>query len=126
MKTRISILWMILSVNYLGFHEIYDTSPGRIKAIIESSTITAGSNVPLNLIGFIMAWLAVTLNGAANRWTNLVMGTLMTIVWVGNLITSISLPESRGSNAELIVSLIGLLTTSLIVLHSWKLPNREA
>jgi hypothetical protein len=125
MKARISILWMILSVNYLGLLLITGTSPGRIKAIVESSTVTAGSNVPFNLTGFIMAWLAVTLNGAANRWTNMVMGILMTIVWVVNLVISSRLQESGTSNATMIVCVIGLLTTLLIVFYSRKLPARE-
>ena len=69
-----------------------------------------------------MAFLTLTLKGSVNRWTNFVMGVLLTIAFVYGLVESAS---SGHSAAILVDKSIGFVAVALIAWYAWKWPKQQ-
>ena len=129
-RTRIAVLWVIKAMAisvclFLTFME-----PGVIEGIILGKVmgmqISEGVLFYIAIwyfIPWIMAWLSLTLEDKANRWTNFVLGILFAIVVVYGLIDS----AMGGQSAAIVVDyFVDILVTVLIIWYAWKWPKQEA
>ena len=116
-KTRISMLWIIMVVNYLLVGLLSLRESGGISG--EGATTFA--QVIVAFIPFIMAWLSLTLKDSANRWTNLVLGILFAIMFIVVLI----LYFAAGSVTiiPLMILFLPFVATLLIIWYAWKWPK---
>ncbi len=72
----------------------------------------------LMIIPAVMVFLSLTLKPAVNRWTNIILGVLYTLVNISNLI---------GEPWAYYISFgfVEIVLTLLIVWHAWKWRNPE-
>lgn len=124
-KTRISMLWIILTVNFSAYLFLGLLSPGAIKELLETqaSAGTRSSIAVLFFIPFIMAWLSLTLKDSVNRLTNLVLGILSAVFFV---VQFIRYAAARTPTITLIDIVFAFVVTLLIVWYAWKWPKQEA
>jgi hypothetical protein len=127
-KTRISMLWMIMVINYLLLMSLN----------LQASGGTGGGEMPtfrqviVAFIPFIMAWLTLTLKDSANRWTNLVLGILFAIMFI--TIVILALAGGGGEAATPLTTifagsamiLLPLVASLLIIWYAWKWPKQVA
>jgi hypothetical protein len=66
---------------------------------------------------FVMAFLSVTLNGKANCWSNIIVGAIYLVIWVGDLISS----PGKASKTLLIADIVFLV---LIIWYAYKWPRQ--
>ena len=127
-KTRISMLWMIMVMNYL-----------LLISLMQAPGGTGGGEMPtfgqviVAFIPFIMAWLTLTLKDSANRWTNLVLGILFAIMFITIVILALAggggeaatpLTTIFAGSAMMILFPIG--ASLLIIWYAWKWPKQVA
>jgi hypothetical protein len=128
-KILLSLLWVFLSVNYIfcDLRGIYE--PGVLEELMTG--YFAGGDVQITqgfLLGtaimmeipFVMIVLSWVLKYRANRWANIIAGTIMAVVQISSLfIGTPSLPYIFYSTVEVACIL-------LIVWYAWKWTNPEA
>jgi hypothetical protein len=124
-KTRIALLWVILTVNFSAFIFLGLFNPGGMKELLETQVDarTRSGVAVLFFIPFIMAWLSMTLRDPANRWMNVVMGILFALLFVSQIFQY----AAAGTPATTLIDLLfALAVTILIIWYAWKWPKREA
>jgi hypothetical protein len=121
-KMKLSALWIALMLLYIYADILSLFRPGQIEEMIEGrmgplpatqiSLLTASI---LMIIPAVMVFLSLTLKPALNRWTNIALGTLYTLVNSSNLI---------GEPWAYYISfgIVEIVLTLLIVWYSWKWP----
>jgi len=72
------------------------------------------------LIPLWMAFLSVTLKGSANRWLNMILGIVFTILNIWH----ITEPCCTTVHQKLIV-VSTIIATALIVWYAWKMPKQK-
>jgi hypothetical protein len=124
-KTRIAVLWLILTVNFSAYIFLGLLSPGTIKELLETRADTGTTPIiaVLFFIPFIMAWLSLTLKDSANRWTNLVLGILFAVFFI---VQFIGYAAAGTPTIRLIDILFAFVVILLIVWYAWKWPKQEA
>jgi hypothetical protein len=123
-KTRISALWIILTVNFSAFLFLNLIESTSRKELLETraSEETMGRIAFLFFVPFIMAWLSQTLKDSANRWTNLILAILFAVLFVGELIGFFN----AGRPTPILVdTFFALVVNLLIIWYAWKWPKRE-
>ena len=140
-KTRISLLWVLMTLAILGqvllswsaagFQRVFwFLDPAR--ALEQTSGVLMGVAIFL-LIPLVMAYLSVTLKALANRVVNLVLGIVYVGFIVANIVTSFSsassLPLARVPTqplgAQILLAFATLAAAVLIVVTVWMSPKRE-
>jgi hypothetical protein len=128
-KILLVLLWVFLSVNFIYADQLGSLVPGVLEETM--SGYVAGGTVqitPVFLLGtailleipFLMIVLSWVLKYRANRWANIIAGTIMAVIQIGSLfITTPALFYIFFS----IVEIAGLL---LIIWIAWKWSNPEA
>jgi hypothetical protein len=124
-KTKLSALWMAMMLLYIYADILSLFRPGQIEEIMDGLMgpfpVTQGSLVVASLlmiIPAIMVFLSLTLKPEVNRWTNIALGVLYTLVNISNLI---------GESWAYYISfgVIEILLTLLIVWYAWKWRHTE-
>ncbi len=125
-KSKLSALWvavMFLFI-YVDFFALFE--PGAIEDIMagivwkfDITQTWAFSAMVLMSIPTLMIFLSLALTARANRWTNIIVGTLYIVVVVGSVIGETWAFYILGSLVELV-----LLT--LIVGYAWRWPKSDA
>jgi len=125
-KTIISVLWIILVVNFATHVILNLLGSGMTKALLEGqiSDQTRFMGAILFFIPCLMAWLPFVLKEAANRWTSFVVGILFALIKIGVLITGFA--GARSSTAVVFNLLWGIVAAALVAWYAWKMPKREA
>ena len=118
-RVRLSVLWVFASLNYLW------------GDVMQLFTLVGSSNAPQmsqgKLVGFsiiveipvVMTVLSRILKPSANRWANIIAGSLLTAVV---LLTTISNPTF----GYLFFGTIEIACTSLIAWYAWRSPREAA
>jgi ABC-type nickel/cobalt efflux system permease component RcnA len=128
-KILLLLLWVFYSVNFMYADQLHSLEPGVLEDIMTG--YTAGGSVQITdgmLLGtaimleipFLMIVLSWVLKYKANRWANIIAGTIIAVIQIGSLfITSPSPTYIFYSTIEV----AGLL---LLVWTAWRWSNPEA
>jgi len=121
-KTRISVLWIILGVNYITYLNMLP--PAVIKeAEAQSSEALGIAFAAIMCLPFLLAWLSLTLKDSANRWINAVFGMLFAILKLTYMIQYSAPGKSKAIAGN---ELWGFAAAALIIWYAWKMPKQEA
>ena len=119
-KVKLSALWIAMMLLYIYADILSLFRPSQLEEIMEGrmgpfpvtqeSLLTASL---LMIIPAVMVFLSLTLKPAVNRWTNISLGVLYTLVNISNLI---------GESWAYYISfgIVEILITLLIVRSAWK------
>ena len=119
-KMKLSALWIAMMLLYIYADILSFFRPGQVEEIMEGrmgpypvtqvSLLTASI---LMIIPAVMVFLSIALKPSVNRWTNISLGILYTLVNISNLI---------GESWAYYVSfgVVEILITLLIVRSAWK------
>ena len=132
-RIRLAVLWIIrisLTILFiiLSFFES-GTIEGLMSGEYIGTQLTEGFKIISGLtfwIPWIMAWAAMTLNLAINRWANIILGTILGVIGVIILFNEIFINADKSSSAILINYFLGIILHLLIVWYGWKLPKDES
>jgi hypothetical protein len=131
MNTRIllALLWVFYNVNFMYCDTLLKLEPGALEGIMSgtlaggSVTISAGFLLGTALIWeipFLMIILSWVLKYRANRWLNIIAGTLFIFAQISSLFMGVPSPMYIFYST---IEIAGLL---LIVWLAWKWHNPEA
>jgi hypothetical protein len=119
-KVKLSALWIAMMLLYIYADILSLFRPGQVAEIIEGRmgplAVTQVSLLTASLLMIIpaaMVFLSLVLKPSVNRWTNISLGVLYTLVNVSNLI---------GESWAYYISfgIVEILITLLIVRSAWK------
>ncbi len=124
-RVKLSALWVALMLVYI-YADIYSLfRPGVLDAMAAGRMgpfpVTQGSLLAaaiLMLIPAVMVALSITLKPQVNRWTNIVLGVLYTLVNIGNGLGEVWAYYLLAVAAEIVL-------TCLITWFAWKWTNPE-
>lgn len=127
-KAKLSALWIFAILNYLYCDFIGLIDPTLLKQYItgnvEGLQITQGfllGAAILMEIPISMVLLSLVLKYAANRWANIIAGTIMTVVQFSTLFVG-----SSPTVYYIFFSIIEIACTALIVQYAWTWVNPES
>jgi len=124
-KMKLSALWVAMMLLYIYADILSLFRPGIIKEMIDGLMgpfpVTQGSLLSASILMMIpaaMVFLSLTLSPKVNRWANIILGVLYTLVNISNLIGVTWAFYIFFGVAEIALSL-------LIVWYAWKWTNSE-
>jgi drug/metabolite transporter (DMT)-like permease len=126
-KMRISVLWFFVVVSDLANVLMSLAYPGVMEELMTagesmgSELMFAGAIVIL--IPLVMAVLTLTLKDSMNRWLNIILGLVFTVIYFGNFV---ELSTTMPAAYILLLSIAGFIAPALIVWYAWKWPKQEA
>jgi hypothetical protein len=125
MKVNLSTLWIFAVLNYLYCDVFTLTDPVKLKELVTGAGFIQmtqgfllGASVLME-IPIAMILLSRVLKYKANRWANIVAGTIMTVVQISTLFVG------TPTIYYIFFSIIEITCTSLIVWYAWKWPKPE-
>lgn len=127
MKVKIAILWIITAVFMSAHGILLFSEPGIIEQTM-AGDIYQGMDPALMLfvmslfwlIPLWMAFLSVILKPVINRWTNIILGVVFTILNIWH----ITEPCCVMVHQKLIV-ISTIIASALVVWYAWKLPKEK-
>jgi hypothetical protein len=128
-KILLILLWVFYSLNFMYADTLSKLEPGVLAGIMSGTVadgtvkITAGFLLGTAImfeIPFLMIVLSWILKYRANRWANIIAGTLFVVAQIGSLFAGAPSPM------YIFYSTIEIAGLSLIVLNAWKWSNPEA
>jgi hypothetical protein len=124
-KIKLSALWASVMFCYIygDYFGLY--RPGQLQSMLASSMGPLGPTTQGVLLGTaammaipsLMVFLSLVLKPSPNRWTNIVLGVIYT------LIILLTLPGAW--TFYVFLGAIEALLTVLVVGHAWRWPRRE-
>ncbi len=128
-KLRIVVLWIFLAVGMTTAMLLYLAEPGNLqdamKGRMEGETLNAGLLIlyaAFIVLPLVMAYLTLVLPPAANKWSNLVLGTGYTATWAIDLFSSLG---GYFGGAKFIM-VVGIIAGALLVWEAWRWPVTTA
>jgi hypothetical protein len=130
-KARLSVLWLTMAIGTAAALLLVFMKPGGIEGIMGGEI----GGMPLSegilllyaiffLIPMVVAILCLTLNGAANRWLNFVLGIIWGLWMVFEIFMHITMVENVSIAAWPMIG-AGLVISAYIAYFAWKLPIQE-
>ena len=125
-SVKLSALWASLMFLYIYADHISLFRTGQIEEMmagwmgpfpVTQVSLLLGST--LMLIPAVMIFLTTIMKPGLNRWVNLILGVLYTLVNIGNLIGDPWI-------FYIFFGVVEIALTLLIVWYAWKLPNFES
>ena len=127
-KILLILLWVFYSLNFMYADALLKLEPGVLEGIM--SGYTGGGTVKITegfLLGvaimfeipFLMIVLSWVLKYRANRWANIIAGTLFVVAQIASLFLGAPSP------AYIFYSTIEIAGLLLIVWNAWKWRNPE-
>jgi hypothetical protein len=122
-KILLILLWVLYTVNFMYADILYKLEPGALAEIMSGTVadgtvkITAGFLLGTAItfeIPFLMIVLSWVLKYRANRWANILAGTLFVLVQISSLFMGVPSP------AYIFYSTIEIAALVLIVWYAWK------
>ena len=130
-KMRIAVLWVFIAVALSGHEILYVWEPGAIQKVM-SGEMAMGPDLSLLetlsnwLVPMVMAFLSVTLADSANRWLNLVMGAIYSLLSIVHLVTCPIVHLTQPSAHQLLFVGSTVVVSALIWWHARKWPEPRA
>jgi hypothetical protein len=128
-KILLILLWALYTVNFMYCDALTSLEPGVLAMTMTGYTadgtvkITAGFLVGVAImfeIPFLMIVLSWILKYRANRWANIIAGTLFVVIQIGSLFAGVPSPM------YIFYSTVEIAALLLIVWNAWKWHNPEA
>jgi hypothetical protein len=124
-KIKLSALWVVLMLLYIYADHFSLFRPGQIEEMLAGRMgpfpVTQGSLLAasiLMLIPALMVFLSLALQPKVDRWVNIILGVLYTVVNIGNLV-------GETWAFYLLFGFVEMAPTLLIVRHAWRWHNPE-
>ena len=124
-KVRISVLWLlamsalvvsfVLTIMERGITEQIDGFPTDDATLLFLAIIFLGA--------LVMAFLSLTLKDKANRWANIIMGTVFLAITLYHLIGILVLPSYNPTSHTILLWGLSVVFKGLIVWHAYKWPK---
>jgi hypothetical protein len=134
-KTRIAVLWILAAVAMSAHMILMSFDPAAMKKVSEW-TATAGNGewVFMALFWLVPLWLAfvaVTMQGPANRWVNFVVAVIFTVLGIWHFfICGVPLwkggPFAQPMPHHILLVGSTAVATLLIAWYAWKWPKQGA
>jgi hypothetical protein len=122
MESRLSTLWIFVMFNYLYCDVLALMDAESLKGFLNGNVggieVTQGFLLSASIlmeIPMAMVLLSRVLNYRANRWANIIAGTLMTVVQISSLFFG-----SSPTSYYLFFSVIEMSCTAFIAWYAWK------
>jgi len=127
-KVMLSALWLFAMLNYTYGDVVTLMDPVYLKGLIATGAvgglqITQGFLLGASIfqeIPIAMVLLSRILKYRANRWANIIAGTIMTVALIVTLFVAV--PTLH----YVFFSIIEIACTAFIVWYAWRWPNPEA
>jgi len=122
-RIKISVLWLFASIAFLAHQIIVLMEPGIIAQLMageaEGQKISSGLilfDAILMLVPMVMAFLSLTLKDSLNRWLNIIVGGVFSVLW------SISVIEAAQSAywGGALMTFSAAAASALTVWYAWK------
>ena len=125
-KTRIAVLWVFMAVA-MSAHALLAAldCPEMQKIISGVEAMGAGMLLFMALFWLVPLWLAfvsMTLKDSANRWVNIILGIIFTVLNIGHLIEHLAEPTVH----QILIVGSTVVVTALVAWYAWKWPKQEA
>ena len=125
-KTKLSALWIAMMLLYIYADILSLFRPGQIEEMIEGLMgplpATQGSLFAASILMIIpagMVFLSLALKPTVNRWTNITLGALYTLVNISNLI-------GETWAYYILFGIVEIILTVVIIWFAWKWTNPES
>ena len=121
LKIRLSVLWIIMGVAMYRCTAFFDTGgvEGYIGELADIQTPEMLLILALWwLIPFFMAFLSVTLKDSINRWTNITVGIVFTILNIYHL--ALHFTWMAPTVHQVLIAGSTVVFTALIAWYAWK------
>ena len=123
-KIRISLLWLFTIISDLANVLMSLSHPGVMEELM-TGALSVGPvlmfvGAIVVLIPLVMAALTLTLKDSINRWLNIILGIIFTVIFFGNFI---ELSTTMPAAYIMLLSIAGFVTPALIVWFAWKWPK---
>jgi hypothetical protein len=122
MESRLSTLWIFVMFNYLYCDVLALMDAESLKGFLNGNVggidVTQGFLLSASIlmeIPMAMVLLSRVLNYRANRWANIIAGTLMTVVQISSLFFG-----SSPTSYYVFFSVIEISCTAFIAWYAWK------
>ena len=124
-KAILSTLWIFITVNYIFCDVLSNMMPDFLKALLEGGQV-AGLQINQEFllgtaifmeIPFAMIILSRVLRYRANRWINIIAGTIMTAIQIGSFFVG---PPTLH---YIFYSIIEIVCASFIIWYAWTWRN---
>jgi len=122
-KIRISVLWLFMAVA-MSAHSVLSFMERDVVEQMWEMQMGVGMLVFMALfwlVPLIMAVLSLTLKDSANRWTNIVLGIVFTLLNIGHLVEHLTPPVVH----QILILASTVVVTALIAWYAWKWPKQE-
>ena len=124
-RMKLSALWVAIMLLYIYADILSLFRPGQVEEMMEGRMgpfpVTQGSLLTasiLMIIPAVMVFLSMALKPAVNRWANITLGVLYTLVNISNLIGETWV-------YYIFFGIVEIVLTLLIIWHAWKWPKPE-
>jgi predicted membrane channel-forming protein YqfA (hemolysin III family) len=124
-KIRISVLWLFMAVA-MSAHSVLAFMERDVVEQMWEMQMGAGMLVFMALfwlVPLIMAALSLTLEDSANRWTNIVLGIVFTLLNIWHLVEHLTTAPAAH---QILIIASTVVVTALIAWYAWKWPKQEA
>lgn len=124
-KIRISVLWIFMAVAMSAHAVLSLFEPDIIEQItsgeMEMSTLMWLFMSLFWIVPLVMAYLSMTLKDLANRWVNLILSIIFTVLNIFHLIEHLAEPSVH----QILIIGSTVVVTALIILYALTWPKEE-
>lgn len=122
-KIKISVLWLFASIAFLAHQILLLMEPGILSQLMagEAEGQKIGPELVLffailMLVPMLMAFLSLTLKDSMNRWVNILVGIIFTVIWSSGIVDAVQSAYWGGA----LMTLSAVMASVLIIWYSWK------
>ena len=125
-KMKLAALWVAMMLLYIYADILSLFRPGQVQEMLEGRmgpvSVTQGSLLVasiLMIIPAVMVFLSLSLKPKVDRWTNITLGVLYTLINISNLI-------GESWAFYIFFGIVEIVLTLLIVWYAWRWTNLES
>jgi hypothetical protein len=121
---KISVLWLFKDIALMATLTLGSLEPGVLEKFLSEGTISGIKIGPevlllfavLVLVPLIMAFMSLILKNSTDRWSNIILGIVFTVLGLIDLAETAANPSAWA----ILIGLSEIAATALIVWYAWK------